>query len=113
MAKWYGKVGYAITKEIEPGIWTSEVIERPYYGDTIKVVSKWVTSNNVNDNLDLSSQISMVSDPFAYQNFQSIKYVEFMGSFWEVSSVEPQHPRLILTIGGVYNGQRPDPAITE
>ena len=105
MAKWYGKVGYAITKEIEPGIWTSEVIERPYYGDTIKVVSKWVTSNNVNDNLDLSSQISMVSDPFAYQNFQSIKYVEFMGSFWEVSSVEPQHPRLILTIGGVYNGQ--------
>lgn len=108
MAKWYGIVGYAITKETEPGVWVPEVIERPYYGDTIKVVSKWVTSNNANDNLDLSSQISMVSDPFAYQNFQSIKYVEFMGAFWEVSSVEPQHPRLILTIGGVYNGQRPE-----
>lgn len=113
MAKWYGKVGYIISKEVTPGIWAPEPIEHPYSGDTIKLVSKWSTSSQVNDNLDLSTQISIVSDPFAYENFQSIKYVEFMGSFWEVSSVEPQYPRLILTVGGVYNGQRPESAITE
>jgi len=110
MAKWYGKVGYIITKEAEdnPGRWIPEVVEHQYFGDTLRLSSKWTTASKVNDNLDISSQISIVSDPFAYENFQSIKYVEFMGSFWEVSSIEPQYPRLILTIGGVYNGQRPE-----
>lgn len=113
MAKWYGKVGYIVSEEVTPGTWLPIPVERSYYGDTIKLVSKWSTSSHVNDNLDLSTQISIVSDPFAYENFQAIKYVEYMGSFWEVSSVEPQNHRLILTVGGVYNGQRPEPAITE
>lgn len=110
MAKWYGKVGYITSVEVKPGVWTQVPVEGDYYGDTLKLVSKWSTSNKVNDNLEVSSQISIVADPFAYQNFQAIKYVEFMGGFWEVSSAEPQYPRIILTIGGVYNGQRPQPA---
>lgn len=108
MAKWYGKVGYITTEETEPGNWEPKPVEIPYSGDLIKNISKWSTSNKVNDDLNVANQISIVADPFAYQNFQSIKYIEFMGAFWDVASVEPQYPRLILTIGGVYNGQRPE-----
>ena len=105
MAKWYGRVGYVETVEIEPGVWEPKVTERPYFGDLLKNVSKWVTnSNSVNDNLNIANQISIVADSYAYQHFSSVKYVEFMGAMWDVTSVEPQYPRLILSIGGVYDG---------
>lgn len=113
MAKWYGKVGYITTVETEPGVYEPIATERPYYGDLLKNISKWVTSDGVNDNLNLTPQISIVADPFAYQNFSSIKYVEFMDTVWEVSSAEVQYPRLILSIGGVYNGERPQNEIAE
>lgn len=106
MAKWYGKVGYITTEETEPGIWEPKVTERPYFGDSLKITSKWVASGNLNDDLNVANQISIVADPFAYQNFSAIKYVEFMGVMWEVSSAEVQYPRLILTMGGVYNGEQ-------
>lgn len=106
MAKWYGKVGYITTAETEPGVWEAKSVERPYFGDLLKNVSKWSTSNKVNDDLNVANQISIVADPFAYQNFSSIKYVEYMGAVWDVSSVEVQYPRLILTVGGVYSGER-------
>lgn len=105
MNKWYGRVGYVETVETEPGIWEPTVTERQYYGDLLKPVSKWVTNTtSVNDNLNVTAQISVVADPYAYQHFSSIKYVEFMDVMWEVTSAEPQHPRIILTVGGVYSG---------
>ena len=106
MAKWYGKIGYIKTEEVEPGIWKPQVTERQYFGDILRVSSKWSTSSKVIDDLNVSNQISIVADPFALQNFQSIKYVEFMGALWDVTSVEIQYPRLILTVGGVYNGEQ-------
>lgn len=106
MAKWYGKIGYIKTEEVEPGIWSPQITERQYFGDILRVSSKWSTSSKVIDDLNVSNQISIVADPFALQNFQSIKYVEFMGALWDVTSVEIQYPRLILTVGGVYNGEQ-------
>ena len=92
MAKWYGKVGYITTVETEPGYWEPMPVEKPYSGDLLKIVSKWSTSARANDNLDVANQISFVADPFAFQNFSSIKYIEFMGAFWDVTSVEVQYP---------------------
>lgn len=113
MAKWFGKVGYVTTKETERGIWSTEATERPYSGDLLKNISKWVPSSNLNDNLNIANQISIVADPFAYQNFSSIKYIEFMGAVWEVTSTEVQYPRLILTIGGLWNGEREQAGIAD
>lgn len=105
MNKWHGRVGYVTTVETEPGIWEPTVAERQYYGELLKPVSKWVTNtNSINDNLNVTAQISIVVDPYAYQHFSSIKYVEFMDTMWDVTSVEPQYPRLILSVGGVYDG---------
>ena len=105
MGKWFGKVGYAVTEETEPGLWESIVTEREYYGDVFDEHFKRQNSSNINDDITISKIISIIADPFAYQNCSNITYVEYMGVKWKVSDVNPAHPRLKLTIGGVYNGQ--------
>ena len=102
MAKWYGKVGYIINEEVEPGVWDTKTTELPYFGDTLSGASKWSPAGKVNDDLNVTSKISIMADPFAIQHFSSIKYVEFMGAMWDVTTIEPQPPRLILTVGGLY-----------
>ena len=104
MAKWYGKIGYAITKETEPGLWEPKIIERTYYGDIISDLRKRQNSGEVNDNINLSNVISIVADPFVIQNCSLMAYVEIMGAKWKITDVDIQYPRLTLTIGGVYNG---------
>ena len=105
MNKWYGKVGYVETVEVEPGIWEETETVRIYYGDLVRNSSKFQTSGGVNDDRDISVEISIVADPYAERHFHSIRYVEFMGEKWEVSNAEPKRPRIILTLGGgLYNG---------
>ena len=105
MAKWYGKVGYSETVETVPGVWKPRDTIREYYGDVIRNTTKWsVNSDSTNDDLTISSQISIVADPFAIDKFYSMKWIEFMGTKWKITSVEPQFPRLLLTLGGVFNG---------
>jgi hypothetical protein len=104
MAKFYGKVGYAETVETAPGVWTETVTERDYTGDVIKMSRRWQAGENLNDDLTVNNQISIVADPFAYQNFHAMRYVTWMGASWKITNVDVQSPRLLLTIGGVYNG---------
>ena len=89
MGKFYGKIFYGKTVEREdrPGSWKTQLVARDYYGD--------ITCNNV---------ISIIADPYAVAHFSQIKCVELVGTRWTVTSVEVQSPRLILTLGGVYNG---------
>lgn len=105
MAKFYGVIGYAETVETSPGVFNEIVENRNYFGDLISNNSRWSSSSETtNDDLTINNRISILADPYAYQNFHSMKYVEFMGTKWKINSVEVQYPRLILTIGGVYNG---------
>lgn len=104
MAKWYGVIGYADTVEVEPGIWEEQVTERPYYGELIRNTRRLQTTDKVNDDLTISNQISIVSDPYAINNFHAMKYAVLLGTKWKITSVEVQYPRLVLEVGGVYNG---------
>lgn len=104
MAKFYGSIGYAEQKETNPGVWEEEITERSYFGDLIRNARRLESSNSTNDDININNEISIVADQFAYQNFHKMRYVVFMGAKWKISNVEVQHPRLILTIGGVYNG---------
>lgn len=106
MAKWHGIIGYVKTEETTPGVWTEEITERKHFGDAVSVSSKWQPNDSITDNLTFSTQISIIADPFARKNFGAMRYVEFMGTRFEVSSVAVQYPRLILTTGGVYNGKQ-------
>lgn len=103
MAKFYGMIGYAETVETEPSVWEERFIERPYFGDLIRNTRLLQSSGEVNRDINIANQVSIVADPYANQNFHSMRYVEFMGTKWSISNVEVQYPRLILTIGGVYN----------
>lgn len=104
MAKYYGTVGYGVPTEVRPGIWKDEIVERKYYGDVIRNNRRLESSGQVNDDINISNEISILADPYANENFHLIKYVEFMGAKWKVSNVTVQIPRLILSVGGVYNG---------
>ena len=104
MAKFYGVIGYAETVETSPGIWAEQITERSYYGDIIKNVRNLQNTEYLNDNINVSNQISIVADPYAIANFHAIRYAEFMGTKWKVPSVDVQTPRLLLTLGGLYNG---------
>ena len=105
MGKFYGSIGYAETVETSPGVWVEPITERKYYGDVNRDSRRLQSANQLNDNINVSSEISIVADPYAYNHFHSMRYVEFMGAKWKVSTVEPKPPRLILTLGGLYNGQ--------
>ena len=104
MARFAGKIGFAVQKETVPGVWTEEVRERNYYGDVLQNSRRLQTSGNVNDDIEISNRLSIIADPYAYENFHAMRYVIFMGSKWKVSEVGVEYPRLTLTLGGLYNG---------
>ncbi len=103
MAKYYGKIGYGEQEEVRPGVWEEVITERYYYGDVNKNNRRLQSANQLNDNIRVSNEISIIADPFAYQNFHLMKYVEYMNAKWKIESVDMQYPRLVLSIGGVYN----------
>ena len=104
MSKFYGKVGYVTQEEISPGIWDDVTVEKEYRGDILQNMRRWEPTEQKNDNLVISNRISIIADPFAHDNFSTIKYVYLGGVRWKVNSIEIQRPRLILTLGEVYNG---------
>lgn len=104
MAKFFGKIGYVQTEETKPSVWEDRVTEREYFGDLIRNTRRLQSSSQLNDDINIANEISIIADPFAIQNFHAMRYVEFMGARWKITNVDVQHPRLILTIGGVYNG---------
>lgn len=114
MAKFYGQVGFVQTVEspAESGIWIDQVTERTCYGDVNRVVRRWESVQKVNDDITVNNEISILADPYITQNLPWIKYVVWNGAKWKVSSVEVQYPRLILSIGGVYNGEQAQSAET-
>lgn len=105
MAKFYGVIGYAVTEETKPGVWKEQITEREYFGDLNRNKRQLQSADQLNDNINVANEISIVADPFANENFHMMRYVKFMGTKWKITNVEVQYPRLILTIGGVYNGK--------
>lgn len=104
MAKWCGIIGYAEQVETTPGVWSEQITERKYYGDVIRNNRRLQSAGKLNDDINVGNEISIIADPFANNNFHSMRYVEFMGTKWKVTTVDVQYPRLILSLGGVYNG---------
>lgn len=104
MAKYYGAIGFAEQVETVPGVWEEQIVPHYYAGDLTRNIRKLQNSENLNDNINISNQISIVADPYANENFFSMRYAEFRGAKWKITDVEVQYPRLILSIGGLYNG---------
>lgn len=106
MARYHGKIGFGIQRVTAPGVFREEIVERSYYGDISTNIRSFESGTGLNDNLQIQNQISIVADAFAYQNFHTMRWIEFMGSKWKVRRAEVQRPRLVLSIGDVYNDQQ-------
>lgn len=107
MAKFFGEVGYgeAVEDPEDSGIWVDTITERKYQGDVLRITKTSENGDNkVNADISVNNRISVVADEFAYDNFFSIIYIKWGGVYWTVTSVEVQKPRLILSLGSVYNG---------
>lgn len=113
MARFYGEVGYSEGSVETPagsGIWIDNIVERSYFGDVVRNMRQLRAGDKINDDLEVNNSISIVADPYAMQNFLAMRYIRWLGSLWIVSSVEVQIPRLLLQLGGVYNGPTPGTA---
>ena len=104
MAKFYGEIGYTETKETSPGVWTEEIIERKCFGDVLKNTKRSESGEKLNDDVAVNNIFSILSDELLCQNVYKMRYIKWMGVSWKIISVDVQRPRLIFTIGGVYNG---------
>ena len=102
--RFFGEVGYAIPHVDEYGVDSPIIEKRKYYGDILKLGTRWQDTEHLNDNIVVQHRISILADPYAIEHFPYIKYVEWMGTRWNVNSADLEYPRLILTLGGVYNG---------
>ena len=108
MAKFYGRVGYGESVESRPGIFEDVIVEHMYYGDVTRNSRSLSEGENLQKDLSLSNEIRIVADAYAFDHYFAIKYVEWSGVLWTVSSVEVQRPRLLLRLGEVYNGPTQD-----
>jgi hypothetical protein len=117
MARFYGRVGYGETVEVldeedkGTGKWVDNIVEYSYYGDVIRNARNLHEGENLNFDLSVQNSISIVADAYANEHFFAIRYIEWAGALWTVTSVEVQSPRLLLRLGEVYNG--PTPGVPE
>lgn len=104
MARFYGAVGFTMgTMETKPGVYTDVITIRDYFGDVMKRRLSWDKGESINDNIKIANQISILADEYAELHAYAMKWVEWKGVKWKVSSVEFERPRMILTLGDVYN----------
>lgn len=107
MARYSGAVGFAVTVETAPGVWSEVIVEHNYYGTVTRDTRQLRDGQNLNGDLSVSNMISIVATAFANEHIRDIRYARWMGALWTVSDVEVQSPRLLLRLGEVYNGLTP------
>lgn len=103
MAKYAGNIGLVVQKETRPGVWIDSIIEHEVFGDIYRFSANTENSGKVTDDIRLNSTIEIVANPYVFENYSRIRYITYLGTKWKVTAVEVRYPRLILTIGGVYN----------
>jgi hypothetical protein len=103
-----GTVGFATSEEAAPGVWKDVITERTYFGDVVRnsrgMESPSLVPPELNVNLALANSFSILADADAYADFMQMRYVQWEGSYWKITNVEVRRPRLILTIGGQWDG---------
>lgn len=109
MARYFGNVGYVESVETAPSVFTEQATERPYYGDEITVNRRLTKGEGPNDNVEIGNQFSILADAYAYDHFFAIRYITWMGQRWKVTKATVQRPRILLDVGGLWNGKTLDP----
>lgn len=105
MNRFFGKVGYAERVQVRPGRWEDKIIEREFFGELVqKRYRNQSVPDQVHDDIRLNTDVEIIADAYLLENFSKIKYVCYGGGRWMVTGIEVDHPRIRLTLGGLYNG---------
>lgn len=106
--RYCGNIGYLIHVREKYEEYDTWVI-RKYKGDVLSTNKYLQQGYSINDSLVVNNRISIVADPYAYDTWDRIRYAEYMGKKLKVTSIDKDlsNKRLILTLGGVYNGETP------
>lgn len=109
MARFAGEIGYgnSVENPTGSGIWSDVITEFLYYGDVVRKTARQQTGENLNNDIIIGNSISVLADEYLLEHFADIRYVRWEGALWTVTNVEVQRPRLILSLGSVYNGPTP------
>lgn len=113
MARFFGVVGYGGAVEKAAGVFEDAIVEFPYFGDVIRNgrgLGESDATTGVNRDIIVQNTISIVADAYANEHFHAMRYVQWAGALWTVQTVEVQSPRLLLRLGPIYNGPRPEGA---
>lgn len=105
MARFYGAIGFADQVETKPGVWQDKITERKYKGDITRNTVRWNQGSAMNDPMRIDNAISIIADPYSTSHVSAMRYVVWLGQKWKITSVQIQHPRLILQLGGEYHDQ--------
>lgn len=105
--KFSGMIGFVTIEEVRPGINKPVAVEKFYKGDVLRKMVRWQPAEKATDDININNQISIVANPYVYEHLHEIRYVVWRNVPWKVTSIEDKRPRVILEIGGVYNGDRP------
>ena len=103
MSRWYGKIGFSVQEETSPGIWNEVVVEKNYYGDISNRSRRWQQGQDLLDDITITNEIIITTDPYIIENLTNIRYVEIMGIKWKIANITLNTPRLTLSLGGIYN----------
>ena len=108
--KWHGRIGFETMTEVSPGpgkatVWKPQIKERHYYGDIGRLVKRYDHGDKVNDDISINNQFSVISDPYANENFFNMRWIEWRGIKWKVTGVTVEPPRLTIEIGGEWHDE--------
>lgn len=107
MPKFFGKIGFGESAQTSPGVWEDVITEREYYGDVVRNVRSLEQGDKVLSDIRANNSINIVADAYANDHFFAMRYIEWAGTLWIIENVEVQSPRLLIRLGGVYNGPTP------
>lgn len=102
--KFFGKIGFVTTEETTPGVFEEVATERDYYGDVTRSTRKWENGEYLNDDINIANTFSVMSDGYLLENLGAMRYLVWHDTKWKITSIEEERPRVILRVGGVYNG---------
>ena len=102
MSRFSGKLGFVKTRETEEGVWLEDFVELSVKGTIRSLYVRNDNSSSANTNLRLTNEISVLMDSKIQTYIQTLKYVVWKGSKWEVQSIGVSYPRLTINLGGLY-----------
>lgn len=102
MSRFSGELGFVISRETAEGVWLEDRIEIPVKGTIRSLYVRNDNNSSVNSNLRLTNEVSILLNSKIQTYLETLKYVVWKGSKWEVQSIGVAYPRLSINLGGLY-----------